>query len=75
MVEAVRMSDGTLHGTSSSYNNGCRCKACTRAIRNFRRDQRARKKGTKPAKLNTHDSKMNEITDLMVELGMAEYDK
>jgi hypothetical protein len=76
MVAPVIMSNGTTHGTYSSYSHGCRCKSCKSAAKVYWNDYgaRVRNKTSKDnPRADTHDAKMNTILDIMVELGMAEY--
>lgn len=56
------------HGRVKSYNLGCRCKCCKEAVSLYRkRVRRKEDSGAKPAR------RFDDLLDIMVELGMAEY--
>lgn len=74
MEEALVMDTATFmsikHGTLSSYNKGCRCEVCRHNMSAYQAGRRA-SNGTYSMK--GIDQSIDELLDVMVELGMADY--
>jgi hypothetical protein len=59
------------HGKVRTYNKGCRCNQCRDATAVYNRNQRHKAQGGPSTKGDA--AKIDQLMDLMVELGLAEY--